>query len=632
MAWNPFGVSLELTATGGTVTRTSATQFTVKINASWETYYSGAQTNYGMTASSGGSSVVLNKFGTKSSGGSGSFTGTYSISGYGSATKTITVTFKNYNDDNGDSATKNVTFSVTVPAWPSYTIKYNANGGSGAPSSQTKYKNVSLTISSTKPTRTGYTFQGWSLTQGGSVYYSPGSTCGKNENLTLYAVWKANTYTVTFNANGGSLGSVPSTQTKTYGVALTLPTAKPTRTNYTFQGWSTSTSATTAAYVAGGSYTTNAAATLYAVWSLSYTKPRITNVSVSRCDSSGSIDDSGEYVWIQFDWSTDRDVVSILVEDKQQSGTDWYGGVMPASGTSGTCKGLITSGGSDKFDLEYSYQIRISVSDGTGTEYTTTVIETVPSLKLPVDIRPPRAGGELGVSIGKTAEKAGYFDVGLKALFRNGVEAVRLEEASDGSGVDLNSIMVPNAYRSVNGIIYTNSPPGLAGTFTLEVLDAGDEGQLIQRVTRCEKGNPLEYVRHYYQGAWGGWIRKFGVDLYDSSSGSNGPIKLSESLNKTGDNAINFKTIEIYYTDNNKRGGGYTKVRAPHGKTIDLHCIEAGSTTSTYIRRTRYTISDDTITPSNGAYFVLYNNGTIGGHTEGQLVYITKVIGYEYEM
>ena len=55
--WTPFGVALDITATGGTVTRTSATKFTVKINASWETYYSGAQTNYGMTASSGDSSV-----------------------------------------------------------------------------------------------------------------------------------------------------------------------------------------------------------------------------------------------------------------------------------------------------------------------------------------------------------------------------------------------------------------------------------------------------------------------------------------------------------------------------------------------------------------------------------------------
>ena len=55
--WTPFGVALNITATGGSVVRKSATQYTVQINASWETHYSGAKTNYGMTASSGGGSL-----------------------------------------------------------------------------------------------------------------------------------------------------------------------------------------------------------------------------------------------------------------------------------------------------------------------------------------------------------------------------------------------------------------------------------------------------------------------------------------------------------------------------------------------------------------------------------------------
>lgn len=207
--WTPFEVALDLTATGSNVVRKSATEFTVKINASWETYYSGALTNFGMTASSGGGSVNLNTFGTKSSSGSGSFTGTYSISGNGSATKTITVTFKNYEEDwQGNvtqSATKTVSFDVVVPAWTSYTVKYNANGGSGAPSSQTKWKDQTLTLSSTKPTRTGYTFAGWALSKtdadNGTWYYQAGGTCGKNENLTLYAVWTEHKLTVNYYSN-----------------------------------------------------------------------------------------------------------------------------------------------------------------------------------------------------------------------------------------------------------------------------------------------------------------------------------------------------------------------------------------------------------------------------------------------
>ena len=276
--WTPFGVALNITATGSNIVRKSATQFTVKINASWETYWDGAKTNYGMIVSSGGGSATINTFGTKSSGGSGSFTGTYSISGNGSATKTITVTFKNYEEDwQGnvtESATKTVSFSVIVPAWTSYTVKYNANGGSGAPSSQTKWKDQTLKLSTTKPTRDGYIFQGWAISSGGSVVYDSGASYTANASVTLYAVWKAVTYTVKYNANGGT--GAPSSQTKTYGKTLALSNTIPKRTSvedngsiteYTFKGWATSSTSTSVVYTAGANYTANASATLYAVWS-----------------------------------------------------------------------------------------------------------------------------------------------------------------------------------------------------------------------------------------------------------------------------------------------------------------------------------------------------------------------------
>lgn len=145
-----------------------------------------------------------------------------------------------------------------------YTVSYNANGGSGAPSSQTKTYGVALTLSSTKPTKTGYTFQGWATSSGGSVAYSAGGSYTANASATLYAVWKAVTYQVTYNANGGS--GAPSSQTKTHGVSLTLSSTKPTKTGYTFQGWATSSSATTAGYQPSQAYTANAALALYAVW------------------------------------------------------------------------------------------------------------------------------------------------------------------------------------------------------------------------------------------------------------------------------------------------------------------------------------------------------------------------------
>ena len=118
------------------------------------------------------------------------------------------------------------------------TVNYNANGGSGAPTSQNKYNTVDLTLSSTKPTRTGYAFVSWNTSSDGSgVSYQPGSKYTANESATLYAIWEANTYSISYNLNGGAKGSYAPTSGK-YGSTITI--SNPTRANYTFTGWTVS--------------------------------------------------------------------------------------------------------------------------------------------------------------------------------------------------------------------------------------------------------------------------------------------------------------------------------------------------------------------------------------------------------
>jgi uncharacterized repeat protein (TIGR02543 family) len=468
--WTPFGVALDITATAGTVTRTSATKFTVKINASWETYYSGAATKYGMTASSGGGSVTLKTFSnTAASSGSGSFTGTYSISGNGSVTKSITVTFRNFNDDNGDSATKSVSFNVTVPAWTSYTVSYNANGGSGAPGSQTKWKDQALTLSSTKPTRTGHSFLGWSTSSTAtSATYSAGGSYTANAAATLYAVWKANTYTVSYNANGGS--GAPSNQTKTYGKALTLSSTKPTRTNYNFKGWGTSASATTVSYAAGASYTANAAITLYAIWELAYTKPRIVNLSIVRSNSSGTADDEGMNALISFDWQCDLSVSSIVIKWKLTTASTWTSSTVTASGTSGTVSQTV---GSNGLSVESSYDIHITVSDANGISYTT---GTLTSMLLAIDAL---AGGK-GVSFGKTAELEGVAEFAFDGKFNKPVygKALGMDRLpAIPSNSDFNNYLDPGCYAVHSNTVASscaNIPVARAGR--LEVWSSTGEG------------------------------------------------------------------------------------------------------------------------------------------------------------
>lgn len=178
-----------------------------------------------------------------------------------------------WNSSGFSHGTDYATTTVTVPAVarPTYTVSYNANGGSGAPSNQTKQHDITLTLSSVKPTREGYEFVGWgtSATDTAAKYSAGGQYTG-NANITLYAIWSnVAKLTLAYNANGGT--GAPSSQTHLINTTSKISGVKPTRDKYVFLGWSTSSTATTPTYIVDGQYTNNsfpdgATVTLYAVW------------------------------------------------------------------------------------------------------------------------------------------------------------------------------------------------------------------------------------------------------------------------------------------------------------------------------------------------------------------------------
>ncbi|KFI57510.1 InlB B-repeat-containing protein [Bifidobacterium cuniculi] len=90
------------------------------------------------------------------------------------------------------AGTSTASTTITIPALAAHTVKYNANGGSGAPGNQTKWYGTALTLSTVRPTRVGYAFQGWATSASGAVAYQPGGRYGADQNVTLYAVWKRN--------------------------------------------------------------------------------------------------------------------------------------------------------------------------------------------------------------------------------------------------------------------------------------------------------------------------------------------------------------------------------------------------------------------------------------------------------
>lgn len=176
----------------------------------------------------------------------------------------------------GNSSNKTLTlYAVWEYNPPTYThtLAYNANGGTNAPSSSTvtnTSSTYSMTVSSSTPTRAGYTFAGWNTNSSGTgTNYSAGNSVsvGANATVTLYAKWNPITYSITYNGNGNTGGSTAS-QTKTYDVAINLQSNGFTKTGYHFTGWNTASNGTGTSYSAGASYNSNANLTLYARWAI----------------------------------------------------------------------------------------------------------------------------------------------------------------------------------------------------------------------------------------------------------------------------------------------------------------------------------------------------------------------------
>jgi uncharacterized repeat protein (TIGR02543 family) len=234
-----------------------------------------------------------------------------------------------FNEYIGWEARQRLNITSLTAVESGYTLTYDANGGSGAPSAVSNI--TSTTISSVVPTRSGYDFLGWSTSSyATSASYVAGDTITLTSATTLYAVWRK-FYTVTYDANGGS--NAPSSDKKISGQTLTLNSTSPTPpedtsvtytvtfnanggtcnqdmmtvtniTTYKFVNWNTSSNGYGTSYQSGGSYVYDNDVTLYAQYthtttynSVSLPIPTRNNYdflgwSTNEYDTSGII---GEY-------------------------------------------------------------------------------------------------------------------------------------------------------------------------------------------------------------------------------------------------------------------------------------------------------------------------------------------------
>jgi uncharacterized repeat protein (TIGR02543 family) len=157
----------------------------------------------------------------------GSNQGSYTVNGTGTVAYTWIA-----QDEVGNQDTHSFTICWDAPAPTTYTVSFDADGGSPSPANQTVNDGQKAT-EPTAPTKSGYDFDGW---YNGATKWNF-STMTVTSNLTLKAKWTAiapTTYTVSFDADGGSPS--PANQTVNDGQKATEPTA-PTKSGYDFDGW-----------------------------------------------------------------------------------------------------------------------------------------------------------------------------------------------------------------------------------------------------------------------------------------------------------------------------------------------------------------------------------------------------------
>ena len=220
-----------------------------------------------------------------------------------------------------------------------YTVTLNNQSATTAGSTSVSATYGSAMPSITKPSKTGYTFGGYYTSTGGSgtQYYTAAGASARSWNVasatTLYAKWTANSYTVHFDGNGATSGSM-NDQSFTYNTSQALSSNGFSRgAAYVFAGWNTkadgSGTAVAANYSASKLSATNGSTvTLYAQWELQYLSPSISNVRALRY-ANGTEDDEGTCVHVEFDWEVDTIVsstnyaTSVKIQYREQGTSTW---------------------------------------------------------------------------------------------------------------------------------------------------------------------------------------------------------------------------------------------------------------------------------------------------------------------
>ena len=363
--------------------------------------------------------------------------------------------------------------------------------------------------------RTGYDFIGFrrQRSSGSWRYEGEGTSVpftGSGQTYyDIYCQWRLKTYTVTYNANGGE--NAPASQTKTYGTALTLTSSVPTRENYIFQGWSTS-STGEVEYQAGGSYTTEESTTLYAIWRVA--AGILTSVSDTAIGSSGvatwtKISEDHTYkLVLSLTGATSIEVNNIAAGTSSQSFTI----------SSGWLSALPNSATASATAVLYSYNGGELVGS-TSLPFTVTVPSTIkPTITAFTAV--PHSSNATAESWGVAVQGHSYLTLSVTATAGTGATVSNI--AFSGHGISQNS-------TATTGNTATITSTG-ALSYTVTVTDSrGRSATQNVSVTAYAYSNPnvssMQSVRCMSDGTAsdteGNYIKVLPVFVFSSVNGNN---------------------------------------------------------------------------------------------------------------
>ena len=396
-------------------------------------------------------------------------------------TKTVTInrthsaqTIKFAADSTGNYLykTSTQTGNDTINALASYTVSYNANGGTSAPANQTKWYGETLTLTSSTPSRASSTQDGYIVTfnSNGAGYANTSVTA---KNTITYGLktgtnrWNTNSAgTGTGYASGGSYTSNAAltlyaqwTQTSSPG-SVNIPNEMKKRDGYTFQGWGTTTAETSIVATAGATtYQPDGNKTLYAIWKQNYVPVALINIKAIRVATTASTTtaDAGPVGYITVNWTkgdlngTKFNASKIIYSYNKTGETPSTVTITPSESATTTSFWI------NNLSIDDSWNIAVTAIDSHDNSQSSKV-----TLLSPAFFTMDFLKGGRGIAFGKPATITSVFDIGFNTQINNSIASA---PALTVSAVAIDSV-TPTAV-SITGATKITGATTISGTTTI---------------------------------------------------------------------------------------------------------------------------------------------------------------------